>query len=83
MVIDASIIGLVIVVLLALLGLAVGYGGLRQQVKNHGDDIKELKTSYKNIDEKLNSICNDVAGILATLKEQARREKENQGGYHG
>ncbi len=46
--IDAAIIGVVVTVLLALLGLAYGYGSLTNKVKGDRYDIEEIKKSFRD-----------------------------------
>lgn len=59
-----------VTILLALLGVVFGYGILTNKVNVHAKDIEKLETAYKNIDVKLDLICNKVASIETSLKER-------------
>ena len=67
---DIAVVALLITVVIALLGVAFGYGILTNKVNTHSQDIERLETSYKGIDSKLDTICNKVASIETTLKER-------------
>jgi len=73
-ILDGSTVAILITILLALLGVVFGYGVLTNKVNNHGKDIEKLETSYKNIDSKLDAICNDVAAIKSTLRERGTNQ---------
>ena len=45
---DAAIIGVVVTGLLALLGLAYGYGALTQKVKANRCDITDIRAEFKS-----------------------------------
>ncbi len=70
MVIDTATVAVLITILLALLGVVFGYGVLTNKVNVHAKDIEKLELSYKNIDSKLDVICNKVASIETSLKER-------------
>ena len=72
---DIAVITLLVTILIALLGVAFGYGILTNKVNGHSKDIERLDATYKTIDTKLDTICNKVAGIEATLAEQKRERK--------
>ena len=70
MTLDISIVAVLVTILLALLGVVFGYGILTNKVNTHSKDIEKLETAYKNIDNKLDIICNKVASIETTLNER-------------
>ena len=70
MTLDVSLVAILVTILLALLGVVFGYGVLTNKVNVHAKDIEKLELSYKNIDTKLDAICNDVAVIKSTLEER-------------
>ena len=70
MTLDISLVAILVTILLALLGVVFGYGVLTNKVNVHTKDIEKLELSYKNIDNKLDIICNKVASIETTLNER-------------
>jgi len=70
MTIDISMIAILVTILLALLGVVFGYGVLTNKVNVHAKDIEKLENSYKNIDAKLDIICNKVASIETVIQER-------------
>lgn len=70
MTIDVTMVAIMVTILLALLGVVFGYGILTNKVNNHEKDITKLEDSYKNIDYKLDTICNKVASIETELKHR-------------
>ena len=70
MTLDISMVAVLVTILLALLGVVFGYGVLTNKVNVHTKDIEKLETAYKNIDSKLDIICNKVASIETTLNER-------------
>ncbi len=73
MIIDTPLAALLITILIALIGSAVGYGVLVNKVADHGKSIERLQKTYDTIDQKLDEICEKVASILATLAERERK----------
>lgn len=65
--VDTSMLAILVTVLISLVAFAFGYGILTNKVKNDRYDIEELKSCYKQIDEKLDKISTDVARIGAKL----------------
>jgi len=64
--IDAAIVAIFVTVLIALLGMAVGWGTLRERVSNNRKEIekfsKQNREDHKAIFEMLNSIQRKVNG---------------------
>jgi len=64
--IDAAIVAIFVTVLIALLGLAVGWGTLRERVNNNRVQIEKSseqnRQDHKIIFEKLDSIKKDING---------------------
>jgi len=64
--IDAGMVAVIVIVLFALLGLAVGYGALLQKVKNNKEDIekfcRENREDHRDIFNKLDAVLKAVNG---------------------
>ena len=70
MILDTPLAALLITILIALVGAAVGYGTLLNKVNSHSTSIEKLEASYTIIDQKLDTICNQVARVETVLKER-------------
>ena len=67
---DIAVVALLVTIIIALLGVAFGYGILTNRVNGHSKDLEKLELTYKTIDNKLDTICNKVASLEAILKER-------------
>ena len=64
---DSATVAILITILGSLIAFSFGYGVLTMKVKSDRYDIEELKSSYKQIDSKLDSISNQVSILSAKL----------------
>ena len=65
MTLDTGLAAVLITILLSIIGFAFGYGMLSQKVNAHSLAIKELESSAKLIDAKLDIIITRTAVIEA------------------
>ena len=67
MVIDGAVIGIVVSVLFALLGLAYGYGSLNARVKTNKFDIDTAFKDFKDYQRENKADHNNITGKLDKL----------------
>jgi len=79
MTIDTSLLIILVTILVALFGVAFGYGILTQKVRSNRLDIQEEKKNYKAIDNKLDDLSERTSRVEAVLNIIARNGKSPGG----